>query len=100
MAEKKGFTGKLKYDFPTQKCLEVKLKDTWYRVTPNDFRSFDAERRIGVGEDMTPYNDVIYYLGTNTKAPQENTGKIVYSPQHPRRETLLRPYEKHLLDKV
>ena len=25
MAEKKGFTGKLYYDFPTQKCLEVKL---------------------------------------------------------------------------
>ena len=101
MTEKKGFTGKLKYDFPTQKCLEVKLSNgKWYRVTANDFRSFDTERRIGVGDDVTPYNDVIYYFGTNTKAPQENTGKIAFHPLHPRRETLLRPHERHLLDKV
>lgn len=100
MAEKKGFTGKLKYDFPTQKCLEVKLKDKWYRVTPNEFRSFDTERRIGVGDDMEPYNDIIYYYGTNKVAPQENTGKVSYHPQHPRREVLLRPHERHLLDKV
>jgi hypothetical protein len=26
MAEKKGFTGKLKYDFPEQKLLEVHLE--------------------------------------------------------------------------
>jgi hypothetical protein len=100
MAEKKGFTGKLKYDFPTQKCLEVKLKDKWYRVTSNDFRSFDTERRFGVGEDTEPYNGAIYYFGTNKIAPQENTGKIIYHPEHPRRETLLRPHERHLLDKV
>jgi len=49
---------------------------------------------------VTPYNDVIYYFGTNTKAPQENTGKIAFHPLYPRRETLLRPHERHLLDKV
>ena len=88
MTEKKGFTGKLKYDFPTQKCLEVKLSNgKWYRVTANDFRSFDTERRIGVGDDVTPYNE-------------ENTGKIAFHPLHPRPEVLLRPHERHLLDKV
>jgi hypothetical protein len=101
MAEKKGFTGKLKYNFPVQKCLEVKLSNgKWYRVTANDFRSFDTERRIGYGDDLEPYNDIIYYFGTNTKAPQENTGKIIFHPQYPKRETLLRPNERHLLDKV
>jgi hypothetical protein len=101
MAEKKGFTGKLNYDFPTQKCLEVKLSNgKWYRVTSNEFRSYDTERRFGVGEDTEPYNGVVYYYGTNKVAPKENTGKIIYHQQYPRREIVLRPHERHLLDKV
>lgn len=92
--EKQGNTVKLKYDFPTQKCLEVKLSNgKWYRVTANDFRSFDTERRIGYGDNLESYNDIIYYFGTNIKAPQENTGNIAYHPQYPRREAKLRPYE-------
>jgi len=33
-AEKRGFTGKLDYDFPTHGVCEVQMKnDEWYRVT-------------------------------------------------------------------
>jgi hypothetical protein len=101
MAEKKGFTGKLYYDFPTQKCLEVKLPNgKWYRVTPNEFRSYDTERRFGVGDDHQPYDGSVYYYGTNKIAPKENTCKIIYSIQHPRREAVLRPNERHFVDRI
>ena len=37
-AEKRGFTGKLDYDFPTHGVCEVQLaNDEWYRVTERDF---------------------------------------------------------------
>jgi hypothetical protein len=101
MAEKKGNTGKLHYDFPTHRCLEVKLSNgKWYRVTSNEFRSYDTERRFGIGDNHEPYNGDVYYYGTNKKAPKENTGKIIYHPQHPRREIMLRPHERHLLDLI
>ena len=63
MAEKKGNTGPLYYDFDTSKLLEVQLPSgNWYRVTPRDFRSFNAPRRITEIE----YNGPIYLWDTNT----------------------------------
>ena len=48
-AEKRGFTGKLDYDFPTHGVCEVQLaNDEWYRVTERDFRSFDGPRRYTI----------------------------------------------------
>ena len=48
MAEKKGNTVKLKYDFPTQLCCEIYQESlgAYYRVTCNEFRSFGGKRRI------------------------------------------------------
>ena len=48
MAEKKGQTVKLKYDFPTQRCCEVYVPnlEAWYRVTCKEFRSWVGKRRI------------------------------------------------------
>jgi hypothetical protein len=61
MAEKRGNTGKLKYDFNQADNLEVQIGETWYRVTPRDFRSFNAPRRIAEIE----YIGSIYLWGTN-----------------------------------
>jgi hypothetical protein len=77
----------------------VKLPNgKWYRVTANEFRSYDTERRFGVGDNHEPYNGDVYYYGTNKIAPKENICKIIYHPQHPRREIMLRPHERHFLD--
>jgi len=48
MAEKKGQTVKLQYDFPTQLCCEVYVPnlEDWYRVTCKVFRSWCGQRRI------------------------------------------------------
>jgi hypothetical protein len=61
MAEKRGHTGKLKYDFNQSDNLEVQIGEIWYRVTPRDFRSFNAPRRIMKME----YGGPIYLWDTN-----------------------------------
>jgi len=79
MSEKRGNTGKLKYDFPTEGVLEVQINEKWYRVTSRSFRSFEGLRRItrplnqpGIGDSFTDvkttteaYNGPVYLLGTN-----------------------------------
>ena len=45
MAEKTGATVKKIHDFNTSGVLEVCIKGNWYRVTSQDFRSFDGKRR-------------------------------------------------------
>jgi hypothetical protein len=99
MAEKSGHTEKIRFDFPTEAVLEVKIKDTWYRVTSQDFRSFDGERRYskperqpGLGmKDMheikfitVDYTDEpLYMFGTNIQVmDREMNGKIVNSPYY------------------
>jgi hypothetical protein len=72
MGEKKGFTGKLIYDFDTEKCLEVQLpNENWYRVTPREFRSYSRPRRIMVAHNSElipyPYDGPIYFYETNIK---------------------------------
>lgn len=61
------------YDFPTQKHLQVKINNKWYRVTASDFRSFAGERMC----DGEIYEGPIYYKGTNTLYDGEMVNKPV-----------------------
>ena len=70
MGEKTGFTGKLEYDFPREKCTEVLIDDIgWFRVTCRTFRSYNAPRRIVSWKNNEPvieeYNGPIYLYMTN-----------------------------------
>jgi len=92
MAEKRGETEKLRYDFNTSGCLEVYMNDTWYRATGREFRSFDGPRRIteptkvelgNVDVPMKTYDywGPVYMFGTNKEMTYTNsvslyTGKI------------------------
>jgi len=71
MAEKRGQTVKLIYDFPTQLSTEIGYEDGfWARVTCNRFRSYNGLRRIlylneeGKGE-YKDYNGPVYYFDSN-----------------------------------
>jgi len=92
MAEKRGFTGKLEYDFNTAGVLEVCIKETWYRVTGREFRSFDGCRRITEpiqqpGKDIKTYNDIkfttydyngpVYMFATNEIVERKNSNKVI-----------------------
>ena len=46
MGEKRGNTGKLKYDFNTAWVCEVEMQGKWYRVIERDFRSYNGPRRL------------------------------------------------------
>ena len=95
MAEKRGFTGKLEYDFNTAGVLEVCIKDTWYRTTGREFRSFDGPRRISEpikqpGKDIKSYSDVkfrtydydgpVYLYATNEIINKKNLGTVIKLP--------------------
>ena len=71
MAEKRGQTVKLIYDFPTQLSTEIGYEDGfWARVTCNRFRSYNGLRRIyhldkeGKGE-YKDYEGPVYYFDSN-----------------------------------
>lgn len=97
MAEKTGATVKKLYDFNTSGVLEVGIKGNWYRVTSNEFRSFDGNRRItepikqpGLGESMFDvpmhtyeYNGPVYILLTNLEVIRMDTETIVTNPTMP-----------------
>lgn len=97
--EKAGHTEKIRFDFPTEAVLEVNIKGNWYRVTSQDFRSFDGKRRYskptrqpGLGmKDMheiefitVDYTDEpLYMFGTNIQVlDREMNEKIVNSPYY------------------
>jgi hypothetical protein len=96
MGEKRGFTGKLKFDFNPLSLLEVQFNDgdeTWYRVSAEYFRAFDGKRRItepskvvrGVPEvEMTiyEYTGPVYIWGTNTIVPKKGIGKVMTGPEY------------------
>ena len=100
MAEKTGHTVKKLYDFNTSGVLEVCIKDNWYRVTSNEFISFDGNRRItepikqpGLGESTFDvpmktyeYNGPVYVLLTNQEVIRMNTETIVTNPFMPKVE--------------
>ncbi len=93
MGEKRGNTGKLKYDFPTEGVLEVCIKDNWYRTTAKEFRSFDGPRRItkpikqpALGESLfdvemetISYQGPVYMYETNNEVLTCNEEKIITS---------------------
>ena len=97
MAEKTGHTSKKAHDFNTSGVLEVCIKGNWYRVTSNEFRSFDGNRRItepikqpGIGDkfqDMQfhtyEYNGPVYVLLTNQEVVKMSTETIVTNPYMP-----------------
>lgn len=87
MAEKRGETEKLIYDFNTAGCLEVLKGETWYRTTAREFRSFDGPRRItepthvehrNVNVPMTTYEywGPVYMFGTNKEMTFTNSGSM------------------------
>jgi hypothetical protein len=85
MAEKKGNTGQLKYDFNTKWSTEVQFKEDgkWFRATCREFRSFDGPRRIFLkNEDniweYIEYKGPVYMYNTNTHVVKNNTYKIIY----------------------
>lgn len=71
MAEKKGLTEKLRFDFNESRCLEVEYNtDKWARVTAETFRSYHSRRRILNVDDTKnvfyeEYNGPIYHYMTN-----------------------------------
>jgi hypothetical protein len=95
--EKTGHTAKKLYDFNTSGVLEVCIKGNWYRVTSNEFRSFDGKRRItepikqpGIGDSMFDvpmktyeYNGPVYVLLSNQEVIRMDTETIVTNPQMP-----------------
>lgn len=89
MAEKRGETVKLEYDFNTAGCLEVYMKepDAWYRATSREFRSFNGPRRItepqyveksNVNVPMVTYEyyGPVYQFGTNNIIAYSDTGSL------------------------
>ena len=91
MGEKRGNTAKKIYDFNTAGVLEVSIKGKWYRVTSNEFRSFDGKRRItepvkqpGLGESLFnvstrtyEYNGPVYISLSNQEVEKLGTETIV-----------------------
>ena len=91
MAEKRGQTVKLKYDFNTAGVLEIKLNNTWYRASGREFRSFDGQRRITEPQEIIlgnvdvemktyEYNGPVYAFDTNIEVEKTNEGKMITSP--------------------
>jgi hypothetical protein len=77
MGEKRGNTGKLKYDFNTAWVCEVEMQGKWYRVIERDFRSYNGPRRltrpnppilgnVHVGNETFNYEGPYYFWNTNT----------------------------------
>lgn len=95
--EKTGNTVKKLYDFNTAGVLEVCIKGNWYRVTSNEFRSFDGNRRItepvkqpGLGDSMFnvpmhtyEYNGPVYIIQSNVEVIRMDTETIVTNPEMP-----------------
>lgn len=88
MAEKRGGTEKIQFDFNTAAVLEVCMDDSWFRVTAKDFRSFDGERRItnptstrvgitDLGDTTEDYFGPVYLFATNIQVGKIADSKFV-----------------------
>lgn len=78
MSEKRGATVKLEYPFNPAACFEVQLSNgNWYRVTGNEFRSYNCPRRISQmkGKEYVTeeYIGPVYLFGTNIVANLNKT---------------------------
>lgn len=93
MGEKRGNTGKLKYDFNTAWAAEVKLDSKWYRVTEKDFRSFNGPRRLTrptgvelgnpfIANETFDYEGAYYFFDTNIEYNPEEypIEQIIHHP--------------------
>jgi hypothetical protein len=102
MAEKKGNTVKLIYDFQTQLSAEVFNHDQWVRVTPNRFRSFNDKRRIlKFDKENKPFYEEYLgpvYLYETNKVLKDNTKTGYVYPGDFNQEIILRPSETHYLE--
>ena len=95
MAEKTGHIEKMKFDFPTEAVLEVYKTSLggWYRVTSQEFRSYDGPRRYtrpikqpGHGDSFTnvptetfEYNGPVYMSRTNREVYYEGSERVIDS---------------------
>lgn len=77
MGEKRGGTEKIRFDFNDAAVLEVFMVDAWYRVIPNEFRSFDGDRRIREGDTVEDYYGSVYLFKSNIAVQQQKTNRIV-----------------------
>ncbi len=88
MAEKRGGTEKIRFDFNTAAVLEVQMDGIWYRVTASDFRAFDGQRRLTnptsnqkgvtyVGVTTDEYEGPTYLYATNIQVAKLNTSRFV-----------------------
>lgn len=97
MAEKRGETEKLQYDFDTAGLLEVYMPNLkgWYRVTSKEFRSFNGLRRISrptevilgkvdVGTVTEDYYGPVFLYGTNQITDYIESGSIEESDNYKR----------------
>ena len=116
MAEKKGQTVKLKYDFPTQRCCEVYVPnlENWYRVTCKEFRSWVGKRRIlhiegddrmkmDVKSEYRDYDGPTYFYDSNKKINPSNhiQNKVAFlHDEDPRQFTPRNGRERDYLHKV
>lgn len=93
MSEKRGLTGKLKYDFNTAGVCEVMhTEGVWHRVTAKQFRSFDGPRRLTVitgpallgrpqDEEKTTYDyqGPVYLFESNKEVKPANSRTFRYN---------------------
>lgn len=77
MSEKTGNIEKMEYLFNESQHMEIFLPKAqrWHRVTCNDFRSWDGERRI----EGEVYDGPLYAYGTNRKVSPKHNNKIIAS---------------------
>lgn len=97
MAEKRGSTVKLIYDFPTQLSTEVLINGEWNRVTCRQFRSFNGPRRIMKFNKQNEsyyedYNGPVFLYETNLKLKDMSKKGYVYPHDTPPKAQP-RPYE-------
>lgn len=107
MAEKRGNTEKLRYDFNEARCCEIWFEglNRFGRVTAREFRSFGGKRRIlnVDNRDNAFYEDYegpVYWFGTNKKISSDIIeSKVMFlHGKDPRNFGTCRPHERHLLD--
>jgi len=90
MGEKRGFTGKLIFEFNTAASLEVEYKPgKWARVTPNEFRASNYPRRV----NDIKYQGPIYIFDTNTVVKEPTKTGIQFVNDKDPRISKKRPNE-------
>lgn len=89
---------KLIFDFDVSKNLEVfhqKLND-WFRVTAEEFRSWNGKRRINNQE----YEGLVYIYETNKVASDLSKSGIIFVDGSDPRIFKCRPGERHFIEQI